>query len=194
MPSAGSIMSKVGFAADVRDVIRTERAQARSSAPAVTDAVTDAATGGANVDAYIAFLAQMFVIDELLERAAEAQRRSPIASRFVVAELHRAAAVESDLRWLAGDRWREAVRITPATEAYVDRLREVVFTWPGGFIAHYALRYLDAPGHDHRWADLDAVPWSAAERARIVDEVRRAVRLNAAVLEDLADRQPDRAA
>jgi heme oxygenase len=177
-------MSEVGFAAEVRDVIRT--AQTMPSAPAVAH--------GPNVDAYIAFLAQMFVIDELLERAAEAQRRSPIASRFVVAELHRAAAVESDLVRLAGDRWREQVRITTATEAYVDRLREVAFTWPGGFVAHYALRYLDAPSHDHRWANLDAAPWSAVERVRIVDEVRRAVRLNDAVLEDLADRQPDRAA
>jgi heme oxygenase (biliverdin-producing, ferredoxin) len=175
-----------GFASEVRDVIRAERAQAVPFSPAVTD--------GPDVDAYVAFLVQMFVIDELLERAAETQRSNPIASRFLAPELHRAAAVECDLVWLAGDGWRDQVRITAATQVYVDRLREVVFTWPGGFVAHYVLRYLDAPGHDHRWTLLDAVPWSAAERARIVDEVRRAVRLNAAVLQDLAAREPDRAA
>jgi heme oxygenase (biliverdin-producing, ferredoxin) len=179
-------MSEGGFASKVREAIRAERAQAAPASPPVTD--------GPSVDAYVAFLVQMFVIDELLERAAETQRSSPIASRVVVPELHRAAAVKSDLVWLAGDGWRDEVRITAATQAYVDRLREVVFTWPGGFVAHYVLRYLDAPGHDHRWALLDAVPWSAAERARIVDEVRRAVRLNAAVLEDLTAREPDRAA
>jgi heme oxygenase len=179
-------MSELGFASAVTDAIRAERAAAHKFSPAAVD--------GANLEAYVAFLAQMYAIDALLEEAAGAQSRNPIAGRFVVPELHRAAAVESDLAWLAGAEWRDAVRITAATEAYVDRLREVVFTWPGGFVAHYALRYLDTPSHHDRWAYLDSAPWSAAERVRIIDEVRRAIRLNAAVLEDLADRQPERAA
>jgi heme oxygenase (biliverdin-producing, ferredoxin) len=177
-------MTELGFASAVRAAVRQEQDRAGRSAFAAA-LMSDRPT----VDTHVALLAQRYVVEDLLEQAAEVQRHDPIAGAFVALELHRASAIAADLAVLAGPGWRKEVSLIPATKAYVDRLREVAFTWPGGFVAHYVARHLDDSGHEEEWALLDAAPWDETERARIIDEIRRAVRLNAAVLENLAEAQ-----
>jgi heme oxygenase (biliverdin-producing, ferredoxin) len=182
-------MTEPGFASVVREAIRQEQAEA-DHLPFAAELASDRLT----VDVYLAFLAQTYVIDDLLEQAAEAQGSDPIAGRFVVPELHRASAIETELTLLVGDGWRDELRLTAATKAYVNRLREVAFTWPGGFVAHYCTRYLadrsaghvaSPPVDDQHWALLDAAAWEGTERDRVVDEIRLALRLNAAVFTEL---------
>ncbi|MFV0315852.1 MAG: heme oxygenase (biliverdin-producing), partial [Microthrixaceae bacterium] len=61
---------------------------------------------------------------------------------FVFDELTRLPSIETDLEVLVGAEWPESIRALPATRLYVERMEEVCFGWPGGFVAHHYTRYL----------------------------------------------------
>ncbi|WP_433066570.1 heme oxygenase (biliverdin-producing) [Dactylosporangium sp. CS-033363] len=166
---------------------------------------------------YAGMVAQHHHIYAVLEEAAAVMRTDPVAGAFVHDGLTRLPALEADLVALLGPGWRDQAPASAATLRYADRLREVCFDWPGGFVAHHYTRYLgDLSGGQyiasavrkgygttatsfyvfdgigspaqfktHYREALDAAPWSADERRRIVDEVLIAYELNIAVLEDL---------
>lgn len=91
---------------------------------------------------YTALAEQYYFVYATLEEAAEAMTGDPVGAPFVIPELHRTSALVTDLDRLAGPGWRERIEPTPATRAYVERMREVAFTWAGGFVAHHYTRYL----------------------------------------------------
>lgn len=98
--------------------------------------------GNLSRSAYAQLVAQQRLVYEVLEEAAEVMRDDPVAGPFVDDALTRVPALDADLAHLLGEGWREGLVATPATAAYVDRLREVAFDWPGGFVAHHYVRYL----------------------------------------------------
>jgi heme oxygenase len=51
-------------------------------------------------------------------------------------------ALVEDLTALLGTGWTDRVAPSEATVRYCDRMREVCFDWPGGFVAHHYTRYL----------------------------------------------------
>lgn len=65
-----------------------------------------------------------------------------MAGPFLQPELERTAELERDLAHLRGEGWQQRATALPATEAYAERVRECVRTWPGGFVAHHYTRYL----------------------------------------------------
>lgn len=173
---------------------------------------------------YAQLLAQLQVVYEALEAAAETLRKDPVVGPFVSDDVVRGPALDADLRYLIGDDWRAVAPPTAAALRYRDRIVEVGATWPGGFLAHHYTRYMgdlsgglivgatvrrayDLPGPDgvrfHTFdaishpgrfkrdyrALLDDVPWGIDERLRVVDEARRALRLNTAVFTDLERRR-----
>ena len=91
---------------------------------------------------YADLVAQHHFAYEALEAAAEAMRDDPVAGAFVDDRLTRGPALVADLEALLGAGWRAEVAPSPATQDYVDRLREVCSSWPGGFVAHHYVRYL----------------------------------------------------
>ncbi|AOS66080.1 biliverdin-producing heme oxygenase [Actinoalloteichus hymeniacidonis] len=128
---------ETGFAERLRDRGRNWHEAARH-----TDYL-DALLGGELSRAgYAGLVAQHYQLYSLLEEASARMRTDPIAGRFVFDELSRTAALEADLRHLHGPQWRDHLEPTPATVRYLDRIREVCFDWPGGFIAHHYTRYL----------------------------------------------------
>lgn len=93
-------------------------------------------------DGYAALVAQHYFPYLVIEQAAEQMRSDPVAGPFVSDGLTRTPALERDLAFLYGPDWRRQIAPSPATEAYLARLREVCFRWPGGFVAHHYTRYL----------------------------------------------------
>ncbi|QUQ71067.1 biliverdin-producing heme oxygenase [Kutzneria sp. CA-103260] len=91
---------------------------------------------------FAALVAQHYFIYQVLEEAADAMAGDPVAGPFASPELRRLPALEQDLAHLYGPEWASIVEPGPATVAYTDRLREVAFDWPGGFVAHHYTRYL----------------------------------------------------
>jgi heme oxygenase len=98
--------------------------------------------GGYTRDGYAAMVGQHWFIYRVLEQAAEAMRGDPVGGRFVVDELTRLPALRSDLEYLLGPEWSDRIAPSSATTAYCDRMREVCFGWPAGFVAHHYTRYL----------------------------------------------------
>lgn len=91
---------------------------------------------------YVELAAQGWFIYQVLEEAAEAMRDDQVGRRFVFDELTRLPALEDDLAHLLGEEWRELIGPTPAVQRYCERMREVCFSWPGGYVAHHYTRYL----------------------------------------------------
>jgi heme oxygenase (biliverdin-producing, ferredoxin) len=99
--------------------------------------------------AHVALLQRLHPVYAVLARAA----RTCLDDRATCDRVTRLTAVAEDLAALTGPGWRDGLRSTPATTAYVNRLREVAFTWPGALAVHLEARVL---------ADLLAAP--AVER------------------------------
>lgn len=98
--------------------------------------------GGLNRDGYAAMVVQHWFIYQVLEQAADQLRHHPVAGGFVAGELARLPALRADLGFLLGPDWTDRIAPSPATIAYCDRIRQVCFGDPAGFIAHHYTRYL----------------------------------------------------
>ncbi|MFB4310133.1 heme oxygenase (biliverdin-producing) [Actinomadura sp. GTD37] len=108
-----------------------------------TSAYMSALVGGRLArDEYAALVAQLHPVYDLLEEAADRMASDPVAGRFDLAGLRRRDALEADLGYFYGPRWRARIEPGAATERYCDRLREVCFDRPGGFVAHHYTRYM----------------------------------------------------
>jgi heme oxygenase len=113
--------------------------EAPDRTPGVFDRLFD---GSLHVDDYTRWHAQQYFVYKAIEAAAERFADDPVAGPFVFDELARLPAIEADLRFLMGPKWRAGIEPLPATRAYVDRINAVTADWPGGYIAHAYTRYL----------------------------------------------------
>ncbi|MFD1813778.1 heme oxygenase (biliverdin-producing) [Rhodococcus gannanensis] len=104
--------------------------------------VGDLLAGKLTPAAHAALLAQTYLVYRTLEDAGRAQADDPVVAPFLGTELLRTAPLEADLEFLLGSEWRDQVTALPATARYVDRLKEVAYDWPAGFVAHHYIRYL----------------------------------------------------
>lgn len=93
-------------------------------------------------DAYIAYLGRLFHIYSALERVEGLIANDPVAGVMASPELHRSAAIEKDMEFLAGADWRTQNAPSPATATYVDAIEATAKDFPPAFAAHQWLRYL----------------------------------------------------
>jgi heme oxygenase len=77
-----------------------------------------------------------------MEEEMEKHRQHPIISKINFPQLNRKHTLEQDLNYYYGGNWREQIRLSPAGEAYVKRIREISATEPELLIAHSYTRYL----------------------------------------------------
>lgn len=105
--------------------------------------MSDLMTGKGTREDYIALVAQHYFVYEALEGAAAVFADDPVAAPFLSDQLTRLPALESDLGFLLGDGWRDAIAPLATTARYVRRIREIAAErWAGGFVAHHYTRYL----------------------------------------------------
>ena len=119
-----------------------ERTRADHDSAETSQFMTDLLDGQLSRERYAELVAQLSFVYSALEAASDAMRADPIAGGFVSDSLRRSPAIAADLEALLGVEWSEQIAPSPATEEYCDRIREVCFTWPGGFVAHHYTRYL----------------------------------------------------
>ncbi|TYK45253.1 heme oxygenase (biliverdin-producing) [Actinomadura decatromicini] len=93
-------------------------------------------------DEYAVLVAQLHPVYDLLEEAADRMAADPVAGPFDLPGLRRREALEADLAYFYGPRWRDRIEPGEAASRYCARLREVCFDWAGGFVAHGYTRYL----------------------------------------------------
>ncbi|MBC2638346.1 MULTISPECIES: heme oxygenase (biliverdin-producing) [unclassified Rhodococcus (in: high G+C Gram-positive bacteria)] len=127
----------VGFAERIRsgsDAAHRETQQSRFVAALLAGELTS--------DGHAELLAQTYLVYRELEDAGRTHTGNPVASPFLHDELLRVPSLEADLEFLRGPSWRDSVSALPATARYVERLREVAYAWPAGFVAHHYIRYM----------------------------------------------------
>ncbi|WP_191842491.1 biliverdin-producing heme oxygenase [Catellatospora chokoriensis] len=107
-----------------------------------TTFLDDLTRGRLTVAAHAALTAQHYLVYQVLEEAAARWSGDAAVSGFHDDALTRLPALAADLAFLLGTDWRDALTPVPTTAEYTARLREVAFTWPGGFVAHHYNRYL----------------------------------------------------
>lgn len=91
---------------------------------------------------YRKLVANLYFVYSAMEEEMERHQHHPIVSKIYFPELNRKASLEKDLYFYFGANWREQIAITPAGEAYVQRIREVSASAPELLIAHSYTRYL----------------------------------------------------
>lgn len=104
--------------------------------------LADLTKGRLIVEAHTALTAQHYLIYEVLEEASRAMAADSIGGPFHDPLLERLPALAADLAYLAGSDWRDLLVPVALTTEYTERLKEIAFTWPGGFVAHHYNRYL----------------------------------------------------
>lgn len=92
-------------------------------------------------EAYRAWLVRFHYVYTALEETTAALRDDPAVGGLYLPELLRTEAIERDLGYFYGRDWRAALEPSPATDAYVARLRRVREEWPLGLVPHHWIRY-----------------------------------------------------
>ena len=69
-------------------------------------------------------------------------REHPIVSKIYYPELNRKKSLETDLQFYYGSNWKREIGLSPAGEAYVQRIREIANSQPELLVAHSYTRYL----------------------------------------------------
>ncbi|MBD2358282.1 heme oxygenase (biliverdin-producing) [Tolypothrix sp. FACHB-123] len=91
---------------------------------------------------YRKLVGNFYFIYSAMEEEMEKHQNHPIVSKINFTELNRKQTLEEDLSYYYGFNWREQVQLSPAGEAYVQRIREISATEPELLIAHSYTRYL----------------------------------------------------
>ncbi|MGF1513853.1 MAG: heme oxygenase (biliverdin-producing) [Elainellaceae cyanobacterium] len=91
---------------------------------------------------YRKLVSNLYFVYSAMEEEMEKHRQHPILSKIYFPELHRKDSLEKDLHYYFGSSWREAIAISPAGQAYVDRIRKISAEQPELLVAHSYTRYL----------------------------------------------------
>lgn len=93
-------------------------------------------------NSYRKLTGNFYFVYAAMEEEIERHRDHPVVSKIYFPELFRKASLEQDLQFYYGNNWREQIHLSPAGQAYVDRIREVSNTAPELLISHSYTRYI----------------------------------------------------
>lgn len=192
--------------------------QAEHAAAESSSFMSELLAGRVDGAGYAHYLGLLRRVYEALEDTAGELAGDPIASAVIDPSIERLAAIDADL-----DHWGRVEVESPATDAYVARIRAST-QWGGLFVAHHYTRYLgDLSGgqaigrimarefglegvgtafyafpevpkpklyKDAYRSRLDALGLDAAERERVLDEVKAVFALNGGLFAELTTHLP----
>lgn len=93
-------------------------------------------------NSYRKLVGNLYFVYSAMEEEMERHRQHPIVSKIYFPELNRKASLEQDLFYYYGANWRDAVELSAAGKAYIERIREVSANNPELLAAHSYTRYL----------------------------------------------------
>ncbi|MFM7579344.1 MAG: heme oxygenase (biliverdin-producing) [Microcystaceae cyanobacterium] len=91
---------------------------------------------------YRKLVGNLYFVYSAIEEEMDKLRDHPIVSRIYFPQLNRKQSLERDLQFYYGPNWRQEVVISPAGQAYVDRIHAIGATAPELLVAHSYTRYL----------------------------------------------------
>ncbi|WP_330183815.1 biliverdin-producing heme oxygenase [Nocardia sp. NBC_01503] len=125
------------FSTLIRSATEQQHAEAEHST-----FMKDLLTGQLGVEAFYRYTSQLWFVYSALEKHSAALASDPVAGPFIKPELNRLAALEADLAYLGGPRWRDELTALNTTAAYAARIEECATQWPAGYVVHHYTRYL----------------------------------------------------
>lgn len=93
-------------------------------------------------NSYRKLVGNFYFVYSAMEEEMERHRQHPILSKIYFKQLNRQRSLEQDLSFYYGPNWREQITLSPAGEAYVQRIREISAASPELLIAHSYTRYI----------------------------------------------------
>jgi heme oxygenase len=93
-------------------------------------------------NSYRKLVGNFYFIYSAMEEEIEKHRNHPIVDKINFPQLYRKHSLEQDLAYYYGANWREQIKLSPAGEAYVQRIREISAKEPELLIAHSYTRYI----------------------------------------------------
>jgi heme oxygenase len=93
-------------------------------------------------NSYRKLVGNFYFIYSAMEEEIEKHSLHPIVSKINFPQLYRKHSLEQDLAYYYGANWREQIKLSPAGEAYVQRIREISAKEPELLIAHSYTRYI----------------------------------------------------
>ncbi len=91
---------------------------------------------------YRKLVTNFYFVYSAMEEEMERHQGHPILSRIYFPELNRKTSLEQDLQYYYGTNWRNEIKVSPAGEAYVQRIRDISSHDPLLLVAHSYTRYL----------------------------------------------------
>ena len=98
--------------------------------------------GTVEKNSYRKLIGNFYFVYSAMEEEMERHRQHPILSKIYFQQLNRQRSLEQDLSYYYGSNWREQITLSPAGEAYVERIREISNSAPELLIAHSYTRYI----------------------------------------------------
>ena len=93
-------------------------------------------------NSYRKLVANLYFVYSAMEEEMERLHQHPIVATIYYPELNRRQSLEKDLYFYYGSNWRKEIALSPAGEAYVQRIREVAASQPELLVSHSYTRYL----------------------------------------------------
>ncbi|MGD1904941.1 MAG: heme oxygenase (biliverdin-producing) [Leptolyngbyaceae cyanobacterium] len=93
-------------------------------------------------ESYRKLVAGLYFVYAEMEDQMHRHQEHPVVGPIYLPLLNRRNSLEKDLRFYYGENWSDQIQISPATQAYVDRIREVSESEPELLISHAYTRYM----------------------------------------------------
>ena len=93
-------------------------------------------------NSYKKLVANFYFIYSAMEEEMAKHKDHPVVAKIDFPQLHRKHTLEIDLSYYYGANWRKEIKLSPAGEKYVERIREISATEPELLVAHSYTRYL----------------------------------------------------
>ncbi len=91
---------------------------------------------------YRKLVTNLYFVYSAIEEEMIRLKDHPIVGKIYFEELNRKESLEEDLQYYYGANWRNEIKMSPAGEAYVNRIHEIANNEPELLIAHSYTRYL----------------------------------------------------
>ncbi|WCL49237.1 biliverdin-producing heme oxygenase [Leptospira sp. GIMC2001] len=91
---------------------------------------------------YTSHLESFYFVYQTLEEELNRHKTHPIVSKIYFPELYRTSQIEKDLNFFLGNDWKSKIKITSATQNYVNNIKNISNNSPELLIAHSYVRYL----------------------------------------------------
>jgi heme oxygenase len=98
--------------------------------------------GTVEKNSYRKLVTNLYFVYSAMEEEMERLKDHPLVSKIYFPQLNRQASLEKDLQYYYGSNWRSEIEISPAGQAYVDRIHQVAQDTPELLAAHSYTRYL----------------------------------------------------